>query len=721
MIVIKIYYIFIALKHAIKTMKNLLLIISFGLLGVYSAQAQCTTTNATSCVCEDNSNSCFLLPDITASWKGISNNGYTEYPQSGAGTNYASQGPDDGRLRVTASTPNIGHGSFTVRGQDASGKRAFVCGSDTIFNVNATGAFTCPNGEPNPKQLIIQRVYQKNGNTMSYTDFWSGSMTYHPSHGHNHVDDWAVMTLRVETSDPNPLNWPIVGEGAKIGFCLMDYGQCGSTGSTYDGHCRDENRYYLQGNTMHNSDFPNWNLGGGNYNCSVIEQGISSGWTDVYGKHLDGMWINIPKNTCNGDYWIVLEVDKNNVFMEEDEENNWTAVPVTLTMQNPAGTPQVPNVWADGSTNICGDGSVTLTATGGSSFLWSTGETTQSIVVSQAGEYTCTVTNYCGTSTSAPFTVSEVEVNTPVAEGDTVCVEGSMTLTASGTGTLKWYDGDGNFLQLGDTFETPVLNTTTTYYVQNVDNYTETFFCEPNTNQDASGGGYIGSEQYESFDAMTDLTLNSVLVYAQAAGSFTIELRDASVNLMETMTVSVPAGASRVTLNWNVPFGYNYRLIGKNITTGTGLYRNNNGATYPYTIDNVMKITGASAGASYYYYFYDMEVTTSNGACPSELVPVQAVVNECLGLGENVLFKNSVRVAPNPNNGDFKVMFNAVNKADVQIEMINIVGSRVYTETISQATGQVSHEINSSKLAKGVYILNLIYEGKAYTQKIITE
>ncbi|NDA99252.1 MAG: hypothetical protein EBY31_08640, partial [Flavobacteriia bacterium] len=87
-------------------------------LNVNYLYSQCTTTNATSCVCDDGTQNCLLLPDITASWKGIANGGWTEYPQSNAGTNYNGQGPDDGRLRVTGSTPNIGHGSFTVRGVD---------------------------------------------------------------------------------------------------------------------------------------------------------------------------------------------------------------------------------------------------------------------------------------------------------------------------------------------------------------------------------------------------------------------------------------------------------------------------------------------------------------------------------------------------------------------------------------------------------------------------
>ena len=47
----------------------------------------------------------------------------------------------------------------------------------------------------------------------------------------------------MDPNEPNP-NWPIVSDGAKMGFCLMDCGTCGSgTNSTYYGHCRDENRY----------------------------------------------------------------------------------------------------------------------------------------------------------------------------------------------------------------------------------------------------------------------------------------------------------------------------------------------------------------------------------------------------------------------------------------------------------------------------------------------
>jgi hypothetical protein len=679
---------------------------------------QCTTTNATSCVCEDGTANCLLLPDITASWKGISNNGFIEYPQTGAGTNYAGQGPDDGRLRVSGSTPNIGHGSFTVRGQDANGNRTFLCGNDTVFNVPASGAFTCPNGYQNPKQLITQRIYKKDGNAMTYVDQYAGSVTYHPSHGHNHVDDWAVMTLRIPTSDPNPLSWPIVGTGAKIGFCLMDYGQCGSAGSTYDGHCRDDNTVYLGGSTLHNVDFPNWNLGGGNYNCSVIEQGISSGWTDVYGKHLDGMWINVPPNTCNGDYYIVLEVDKNNIFTEENENNNFTAVPVTLTMQHPSGSPQAPIITSNNSNKLCDGQTITLTATAGTGFLWSTGDTTQSITISQAGSYTCEVTNFCGTNTSEPFIVNNVMPNPPVTTGDTVCFSGIAELSANASGNITWYDENGLYVGTGATFTTPTISTSTTYFVQNTDVFADTSKAEPFTNG-IGGGGYVNSEQYEVFNSYINATLGSVLVYAQNAGSVTIQLQDETGVVLETTTATVPAGASRVNLDFSIPIDSNLRLVGKNITTGTGLYRNNNSATYPYDMPGVLSIVGASAGASYYYYLYDWEILRQNSTCSSELVPVTAVVSTCAGLAENTPFKNSIKVAPNPSNGQFNVQFQTGYSGEIYAEMYNLVGEKVYTTSLNHHEGMNSFSVNTSNLSKGVYMFTLVFEGKNYTSRLI--
>ncbi len=686
------------------------------------AAAQCTTTNATSCACKDGTTNCLLLPDIQASWLGISQNGFTEYPQTGAGTNYNGQGPDDGRLRVTGATPNNGFGPLTVRGLDVGGKRTFLCGTDTFFNVNSTGAFTCPNGNPNPRQLIIQRVYQKSGNGMSYVDRYAGSQTYHPSHGHNHVDDWAIMTLRVQTSDPNPLNWPIIGQGSKIGFCLMDYGQCGTgTGSTYYGFCRDTNIVFQQGDVMLNNDYPNWGLGGGSYGCSVVEQGISSGWLDVYGKHLDGMWINVPANTCNGNYWIVLEVDKANNFLEEIEDNNWTAVPVTLTRQLPAGTPQVPVITAVGSRNFCTGGAATLSASGGTAYLWSNGATTQTITTSTAGAYSVTVTNYCGTNASAPFEVFEATPPTPSVTGDlTVCASNSATLVAGSGPNLinNWYDANGSFVANGDTFVTDPLIANTTFNLVSTQYFMDTVKAMPHTNG-IGGGGYVSSAQYEIFDAYTSFTLRSVLVYAQSAGNIVIALQDSTGADLQTTTVTVPAGASRVQLNFNVPIASKLRLAAKSMTV-TGLYRNNNSAMYPYAIDNLLSIIGASAGASFYYYFYDWEVLNPNGSCTSPQTPVNVTVSACSGLQlEDIQFLHEMKVMPNPNNGAFTLDFNANESSEVSFQITNLMGQTVYSRNLGNVSGKITENISLPELPAAVYTMNVIYKGKPYVKKFV--
>lgn len=376
-----------------------------------SVHAQCTTTNATSCVCQNGGTICDLLPDIKVGRPPLlvnGSSGYIEYPQVCT----PSCNGNDGRLRISVSTPNIGLGPLEVRSTNIA-----ICGTDTFYNVSTS--FTCPNGQA-LKTPLKQRIYRKNGNTMTFTDRNAGTMTYHPSHGHMHVDDWGIYTLRTSTPDPNPLNWPVVGTGSKLAFCLMDYGSC----STYNGHCTDS-----ANNVLINSSFPNFGLGGGNYGCSPSVQGISSGYTDIYYQSLDGMWINLPPGLCNGNYWIVVQLDPYNYFLESNENNNVLAVPVTLTQQG--GT--LPVITASGTTTFCQGGSVSLTASPAQNYLWSNGATTQSITVNQAGTYSVTVNS--GTpcvSTSSPMTVTVTQLPiTASATPTSVCPGTDVTLQAS--------------------------------------------------------------------------------------------------------------------------------------------------------------------------------------------------------------------------------------------------------------------------------------------------
>ena len=59
---------------------------------------------------------------------------------------------------------------------------------------------------------------------MDFYEVMVGTMEYHPTHGHMHFDEWTIMSLRIPDLNnmENPLEWEMVGEGAKVGFCVMD-------------------------------------------------------------------------------------------------------------------------------------------------------------------------------------------------------------------------------------------------------------------------------------------------------------------------------------------------------------------------------------------------------------------------------------------------------------------------------------------------------------------
>jgi gliding motility-associated-like protein len=111
---------------------------------------------------------------------------------------------------------------------------------------------------------------------------------------------------------------------------------------------------------------------------------------------------------------------------------------------------QLPPVATDlgGPYTQCG-GTITLDAGNaniGASYLWSNGETTQTIVVSISGNYTVQVSNACGTvfSTTANVTLFSAP-NAPVISASgitTFCQGGSVNLTSSISSGILWSNND---------------------------------------------------------------------------------------------------------------------------------------------------------------------------------------------------------------------------------------------------------------------------------------
>ena len=488
---------------------------------------------------------------------------------------------------------------------------------------------------------------------MTYHDRPAGSMTYHPTHQHMHVDDWGVYTLRTrDTAIADPMQWPIIGSGAKLGFCLMDYGTC----SYYAGHCVDS-----LGNTLLNADFPNYGLGGGNYNCDPTEQGISSGYADIYYQYLDGMYITIPPSTCNGDYYIVVKIDPHDYFLEEKENNNVIAIPFTLTKQVPAGTGSATITPSVPSTNVCEGTAVTLTANAGNTYLWNTADTTQSITTTQPGNYSVLVNSACGSATSTPVSITNIASHA-TSPNVSFCSAMPITLNTTATGTTYWFDSSaaGNQVYVGNTYA-PALTATTTFYVESHDTLLGISGSIGPVDNTIGGtsGGYYTNDQHEIFTVYKPVVLKTIKVFANSTKNRTIELRSSAGVVLQSLTVNIAQGTQVVPVNFSIAPGVDYQL-GWTAASSPDLWRNSSGAAYPYTINNLITVTGNSANdLARWYCYYDWKVEEQPVACSSTRTPVTVTVNQSPNVTLGGLYSSYYNTSPsspllgNPTGGIF--------------------------------------------------------------------
>ncbi len=295
---------------------------------------------------------------------------------------------------------------------------------------------------------------------------------------------------------------------------------------------------------------------------------------------------------------------------------------------------ETPTITAAGSTTFCEGLSVTLNGTfAAGGYLWSNGATTQNITVTQPGNYSLTIQGSCAAFTSQTITVAPITSHVSNVVEASTCENNltALTLQATGTGSTYWYDAvtGGNLVSTGTSYTTPVLDTTTTYYVESRDTVfgisgevglTSNVFT-------GSAGGYFNSGSYaQVFDVLRPLTLKTVTVYANSTKNRTIELRNSGGTLLQSVTLNIAQGQQTITLNFDISVGTGYRLGWAGSTAD--FYRNSAGASYPYSIANLITITGNTVPDPVRWYaYYNWQVEEQPKICASIRVPVTAAVN----------------------------------------------------------------------------------------------
>ncbi|TBX67659.1 T9SS type A sorting domain-containing protein [Flavobacterium silvisoli] len=382
--------------------------------------------------------------------------------------------------------------------------------------------------------------------------------------------------------------------------------------------------------------------------------------TTAFGGNQTGSF-TVPAGTALGDYRMRIRVDFNSIAPDacsnantrtEAEDYKLTVVaqpsclaPTGLTVSNITPTGATFNWTA--SVSPTNDGydyyySTTNTApTAQTAAMGSVGQGILTVTVSglfSSTDYFVWVRSNCGvggvsewTSVAVPFkTLCNPPVVTSTTPGS-VCGQGTVNLSAtSNEGTLTWHAAQvgGATLATGDSFTTPSLNTTTSYWVQASTGVTQS------SGKSAPPASATGSTLVNwgiVFNATESVNLQSVSLYSTSAGTVNIKVTNAALTeLYSTGDVAIAAGGTTtpnvVPLNFTVPAGTGYRILVK-AYNGVSLIRDSSSLAFPYAgTDGKVNVTSSEWGGTTtgtYYYFYDLKY---NQGCTSARTEVVATV-----------------------------------------------------------------------------------------------
>lgn len=404
-----------------------------------------------------------------------------------------------------------------------------------------------------------------------------------------------------------------------------------------------------------------------------------------------------------------------------DDGEGCTATTSIFVEQSPDETPTVS---VTGDVRGCEGDAVLLTSSAANGYTWNNGMgNTQSINVTSSGQYAVTIQGVCGAFSSAAVEVDFLDAPAaPFAADVTTAINSSATLEAIGE-NIEWFNVPvgGNPIATGNSFTTPVLNTNATYWVSSSTVHGGDTFNGGRINNTTSGIYHTNTDNYQIFTAFEDMIITSVKVYSNGLANRTIAVVDQSNgSTIATGTFSIPAGESRVDLNFNVPAGgpYGLRCVGGN----PGLWRDGLGSnpTYPYALGTLGSMTSSSASGNnataYYYFFYDIEVASPSVTCVGPRTQVDVLVGPT-SISDRSSAK-AFNVWPNPTRGLITIGLEEIS-GEAVLEVLDVAGRLVHTTNLDR-TMQGQAVVDLSGLAAGDYSLVLHHaEGRQTTRLVM--
>ena len=359
---------------------------------------------------------------------------------------------------------------------------------------------------------------------------------------------------------------------------------------------------------------------------------------------------------------------------------------------------------------------------GYSSALWNFGDGTTSTEYHPShnyyadGTYTVSlvVGNSQGSNTITKTNVVTVtKLNLPSVANDTVCIGGQAGIKVNVGSTGLWYrDTTLNSIYSGDSLSIFGLQNDTAFYVKDVSN-NPTFSGGPlNT---IGAGSYSSSNDYLTFDVHKPILLRTMILFSNKAATRRMDIWNNQGELVVSKDIYVPSSPLRVNINIELQPDSNYRVSFSD--RDISLYRNTTGASYPYSVSNLVTIKGSNNGNSY-PYFYRWGV--SELPCESNFVTARALIDttcNIVSVRDIPIDVDEISIRPNPFTNSLSVDYKFKNDKPVDFIVRSPNRQEVYRKNIVQSEGM--EVLDLSFLTNGVYIFTVITDDKVQTHKII--
>ncbi|MFN8436034.1 MAG: glycoside hydrolase family 9 protein [Cytophagales bacterium] len=367
------------------------------------------------------------------------------------------------------------------------------------------------------------------------------------------------------------------------------------------------------------------------------------------------------------------------------------------------------------------------------SLITISGQTAQTLAnVRNTGLYRVTLSATGCTSTTDDVVVTS---KLPTAVDGCRKTAGTVDLSiTNATGTsYAWYSAatGGTALGAGISFTTPSISSTTTYYVASTG--TVNTNVGPTTALGSGNNWGVSSTNHLSFTALSNFQILSMDIpcdiYTAGSGTVTVEILDGSGNAFSPAKTFISDAKSLTVGNGQmITFSFtNFNILS---SWGSSLRMRVSGfsgsgsplwsagpATYPYTVSNVVSITGKSGGngtATEYMYFYNWKIST--GSSCSRLPVIASIDSGCTTDSQDsqeIHTNNDSYIYPNPSNGVFNVEF---NKSVTSASVYDGLGNE-----LMKISDLGNSKLNLEKYPSGVYFLKTVSNTKSQVVKLIKE